>query len=254
MKSSPTLIVFITTLIVFTSCKEVKEVEQTNELQVKRQVQNYDGPDAALNIMGFFVEPVFAGRIDTTGIIELNLPANFIDATTTAFDTYNSSSQSAYELSPIGIEDIFSPLEDLTITGSDSRLALAGKFYGFEIFNEDIKVGHVFPASSIEFMKHLMSPDKYPLKIGYHYMYIYSSKKVSIKGSNEYPIEINENGETILSTKTNYDVNLLKGWNVVKYEIKNVVTDKKNQLHIQNASFKTLKSTENSKNWIFSKI
>lgn len=233
------------------SCKEKVTVESQNINEIYAEVNNYDGKAASLNIMGYFVDPLIGGTIDDGGKVNLSLPTNFDKVSQDAFDAYNAISESGYELSPIGIEDIFSPLESLDIKGERPRLALAGKYYGFEVLEQGVKIGRVFPASSKEFMRSIMNPEKYDPLIGYHYMFIYSDGPISINGSNEAPLEIDENGNTTLAATTSYEVELKEGWNVVKYEVYKIIKDKELESHVSKSAFLSYDKGKINEHWCY---
>ncbi len=241
--------VLIALLLVFNSCKEkVENIKESNFI-VTGDVIDYDGDVAQVNIMGFFVDPLFKGSVDKNGTLEIELPNEFNKTSQKAFDDYNSLGDAAYELSAIGIEDIFSPLENLTISNPNAKIALAGKYYGFETYRDGIRTGRIFPGSSREFITYNINPEKHdPIK-GHFYMWLYSDSDISIKGSNGSPIEVDESGNIIKESLRDYNVHLSKGWNVVKYTIKELGTDSEGDLQVLKSTFTTEGNYKNEIKW-----
>ncbi len=246
------LIILTCAAIILTSCKDEESATVTFSKQIKSSVTNYNGGEAQLNIMGYFVEPQFNGTIDTNGQVTLNLPTGFNMTSQKAFTEYNSQGDASYELSAMGIEDIFSPLENLEITGDSVQLALAGKYYGFELYNnDDIKVGRIFPSSSKKFMLNTINELKNPPVIGYYYMLLYSSDVIKIKGSNEYALTLDDNGNVDLTTIRSYNISMKEGWNAIKFEVKEVAEDQNKEMHITESAFSSVKISELGNQWIY---
>ncbi|MGJ8684784.1 MAG: hypothetical protein ACSHWW_09175 [Nonlabens sp.] len=253
MKKSTLLLAFIAVYALLNSCKETTSKTSATAIeQVTGQVEEYNGDAGQLNIMGYFVEPELDGTIDNDGNIELNLPTDFDKISQKAFEEYNALAESGYELSPIGIEDVFLSLENVEIKGDDVKVALAGKYYGFEIFNNNSeKVGRVFPASSREFIMNIMNGDKNPPVEGYYYMILYSNGNTTITGINKEPLTIDENGEVNLYTQTSYDVNISKGWNIIKYAVSDTIEDDNMEIQIKESAFTSVKRDDFNSNWLY---
>ncbi|GAL76250.1 hypothetical protein JCM19275_656 [Nonlabens ulvanivorans] len=241
----------ITVLLVFNSCKEnVENLKESNYI-VTGDVIDYDGDVAQVNIMGFFVDPLFKGSVDENGTLEIELPNEFNETSQKAFDDYNSLGDAAYELSAIGIEDVFSPLENLMISNPNAQIALAGKYYGFETYQDGIRTGRIFPGSSREFITYNINPEKHEPIEGHFYMWLYSDSDTSIKGSNGSPTEVDESGNVIKKSIRNYDVTLSKGWNVVRYAVMELGTDSEGDLQVMKSAFNTEGNYEKEIDWYY---
>ncbi|WP_105072092.1 hypothetical protein [Nonlabens arenilitoris] len=242
-------VLLITILLLSISCKDQSATTKETSYKITGNVMDYEGHDAQVNIMGFFVDPLFKGSIDESGTLIIELPNEFNKTSQKAFDDYNSLSDAAYELSSIGIEDIFSPLENLTISNPDVNIALAGKYYGFETYEDGVRTGRIFPGSSKEFITYNINPEKHePIK-GHFYMWLYCDGKTSIRGNNKLPIEVNASGEVIKESTREYNITLKKGWNVVKYTVIATEKDSNGIEQVMKSSFTTEENYENEIYW-----
>lgn len=237
------------------SCKNNKDVDKKADHNfVANQVNNYNEGIGKVNVMGFFVEPQFAGTLHEDGSLELNLPEDFINVSQKAFDAYNQLSDSEYELSGIKVADVFSPLENLEITGQNTELALAGKYYGFEIHQNGVKTGRLFPGSSQKFIEYNINATKNEPLEGYFYMYIYSEGIVNIAGKNGAPLEADEQGNITRFSSQSYDVKLVEGWNIVKYEVKSVAQLSDGKLQVVESAFVSIPMDQAQIEWHYLSI
>ncbi|MBF4982794.1 hypothetical protein FNJ87_00040 [Nonlabens mediterrranea] len=239
----------IALLLFSNSCKEKAETTLEYSNSITGNVMDYDGNAAQLNIMGFFVDPLFKGEVNTNGVLKINFPNQFISTSQAAFDKYNSSGDAGYELSAIGLEDVFSPLENLTISNPDAKIALAGKYYGFETYENGNRTGRIFPGSSKEFITYNMNPEKYDPVVGHFYMWLYSDSVTSINGTNSSPVEVDESGMVIKESKREYHVTLNEGWNIVKYSVSAIEKDSHGDLQVMKSAFTTEGNYKNEINW-----
>lgn len=238
-------------LITMSSCKTNTSEEKTNASQIQGSLVGYEAGQAKINIMGFFVAPQFDGVLNTDGNFSIDLPTNFTDVTQTSFTEYNTQSGAAYELSAIGINDVFSPLEDLEITGENTAIALAGKYYGFELYNKETKIGRLFPGSSKDFIEYNINPDKFSPLEGYFYMWLYSAGDITIKGSNNSALEADDEGKITLKSSRTYNIELKHGWNIVKYTVQSVMIDSNGNPQVLKSAFSTVNNAQNDIQWFY---
>ncbi len=211
-------------LIISNSCKTADKTEaSTNGMTAK--VSDYAGSSGSLNIMGYFVDPFMSGTIDANGVVDLKLPDSFDAITLKAFEKYNKAGDAEYELSPMAFSDLFVNLDGLKISGENATISLAGKYYGFEVFKDDYKIGTIYPTSSLEYMDGIKKPDESTGKKGYHYVLLYIDQPISIQGEQIITNYLNEDPDQAYETSITYDLELKEGWNVYKHSIEQYLSD-----------------------------
>lgn len=174
-----------------------------------------------INIMGYFVSPEFYGDIKPDGTLTLELPVDFNAVSKKAFKEYNKYGDNPYQLSSQAVTDLFVGSDNLITTGKDATISLAGKSYGFEVYQDSSNVtGYAFPTSTIDFLYHIKQPDTYPAEKGYVYGLLFSDKDINISGVKTDTIYLNEDIDQPAAVNTTYDLTCIKGWNVYKYSIK----------------------------------
>lgn len=186
---------------------------------LKAKTENWNQGNAGINIMGFFVEPHISGTIESTGELQIILPQNFLEVSKSAFAKANSQEGAAYEMILPTAQETFQNTEGLEFKGADIPLALAGKYYGFEVLKNDTPVSAVFPTSSALFMEHVKSPEAYPAITGWFYYFIYAPEAVDLEGTNTFTSLFSNDNDETYESHWSYDVHLRSGWNIIKHEV-----------------------------------
>ncbi len=218
-RTRPLLFCFIICLSII-SCKKSADqtiVEETRELNGK--VSGWNLPSGKINVMGYFVPADFQGTISSNGDIAILLPDNFMELTISAFAKANSEASSGYEMEIPSAQDTFTPAESILFEGRNQPIAMAGKYYGFEVFAGDEYLSTVYPASSIDFMKSILSPGSVAFTTGWYYFAVYAKDDVNIDGSGETINLYTADTDESYSATNSYGVHLKPGWNYLKYEI-----------------------------------
>jgi hypothetical protein len=203
-------------------CKPAPETDnqtKSDSLVLKGSVAGWKETSATINVMGYFVNPEFHGTIDSNGSLEIQLPEDFKNLTVAAFAKADSSETSGYELAIPTAQETFANTDTVNFEGAEVGLALAGKYYGFEAFQNGQYVTTIYPASSMEFMDHVISPGSNKATLGWYYYFIYSEKPVRIKGTNTTMDLFSNESDESFESSTTYKVQIQPGWNVVKYEV-----------------------------------
>ncbi len=214
---APLLLVFI---VVLSACKDEskkpEEQPESNSLVVEGKVNvDLDAP-AQINIMGFFVDPVYAGVISKSGEFTIELPESFTDSTTAAFKKYNNSPDAQYMLEDTKLGDYFIGVDDLNSSGLSNAAALAGKYY---TFSSDAGVT-IYPYTSAEFMEDVIQGNN--SVAGSYYYFLYSDGDFQIKGEQETDLGTMES--IPVNQTTTYNVEGKDGWNILKYSAGEVVS------------------------------
>lgn len=65
---------------------------------IENTLQNANGMEGKINIMGYFVVPFYTGELKENGSFQITLPNHFDQVTGRAFEAYNASPIADYEL------------------------------------------------------------------------------------------------------------------------------------------------------------
>lgn len=220
---------FLLFLLIVASCKtptsndkETKTASNIDEaataITLKGTVSNHNGMAGDINIMGYFVQPEFYGTLDRDGSFEIRLPEDFYKITTKAFNTYNSSDVADYQLNYNTALESFPNAANVSFSGKESRLAYVGKYYRFEVTTGD-RSAYLYPASSENFVKYVVGTKDAVPETGFNYYYIYAKEPFSIDGNTTYDNLFEDGTEEVYTRTDHYDLNIKKGWNVLRYEI-----------------------------------
>ncbi len=207
-------------LLLIVSCKPKTVEEKTDgSITIKGTIENPHDAQGELNVMGFFVEPLYSGNINQDGSFDIVLPDNFDETTQKAFDNYNSQDSAAYELKPNRVLDLFLNLDGLETSGLENTISLAGVYYGFQVFNDGQRNGAIYPTSSEAFMTYILEQQQGEAVTGNYYYFIYATDVTSIKGKTTMPLFLSEENDKSVPDLEEHDIHLKPGWNIAKYEI-----------------------------------
>ncbi len=206
--------------------REVNTVSDndTHSMTLSGSISKWNKPEGDINIMGYFVAPQFSGTIDSKGHLEILLPDDFNNLTASAFAKADSSETLGYALEIPNAQETFANTDGLVFDGATVELALAGKNYGFQVFQRSEYVTTIYPTTSAEFIKQVITPSVNKAITGTYYYFIYSEKPVGIKGNNStQQLFSNENDESY-DLSTVYEVSIKPGWNTLKHEVKEITS------------------------------
>jgi hypothetical protein len=215
-------------LITLVSCKpsgeeksantEEKIIEESSFI-IESSLENSNGMNGDINIMGYFVDPSIKGTLQQNGSFRIELPGNFDQVTEKAFETYNSSPVADYNLKYSTALESFPNADALSFTGKDAQLAFAGKYYRFEV-SSDNESAFIYPASSENFVKYVVGTKDAIPETGFNYYYIYAKDPFSINGDTKSDYLFEDGTEEIYSRTDSYSLDVTLGWNLIRYEIK----------------------------------
>lgn len=215
-------------LLTLVSCKpsvDKKEADADDKVAgqstngIKGSLENKNGMKGDINIMGYFVDPSFKGELKEDGSFNIELPDDFDMVTEKAFETYNSSPVADYNLKYSTALESFPNADALSFTGKDARLAFAGKYYRFEVTSKD-ESAFIYPASSENFVKYVVGTKDAVPETGFNYYYIYAKDPFSIDGTSQNDYLFEDGTEEIYSRTDSYSLDIKEGWNLIRYEIK----------------------------------
>ncbi|WP_124980809.1 hypothetical protein [Nonlabens xiamenensis] len=212
-------------LILFISCKSSTEhshaekEDKTESLTLSGSVTNQKGIAGRINVLGYFVDPIYTGDLEPGGKFKIVLPKDFGKLTQEAFADYNRSEEAQYELNLSTAIETFPDAGDLNFVNKQARLAFAGKYYRFEVVDPSGNLAYLSPASSQDFLEFVIGkPDASPLT-GHHYYFIYALEAFSIKGTDTYLSLYEDGSEESYKRTDEYQLDIQLGWNIIKYEV-----------------------------------
>ncbi|PQJ18537.1 hypothetical protein [Nonlabens tegetincola] len=230
--------IYLLLIISIISCKQNNATDATGETQttskesivqpveqatITGNVINYEGDKGPINILGFYVQPENTGSVDDRGKFTFQLPPSFNKISSNKFEEYNKSDSAEYELELSNAAELFLPHDSLKTQGLDSQISLAGKFYTFEVAQDDVDDQVLIaPASSAAFIKNEIQAIP-QTQTGWLSYYIYTNNPVLIKGEYQQDNLVEDYSTSIFTTNYKYDINLLKGWNLITYSVQEVV-------------------------------
>jgi hypothetical protein len=142
---------------------------------------------------------------------------------------------------------------DIIYNNENMELGGFGTIGGYNIANVEEKqmYGVVLPADSKEFAEWEMSFGQNNAVLGYTISFVYAEEDASAVGT------CLTNSFTKVTTSykktTNYNVQLTKGWNIVKYSIDELYEDKEGNLYPMVVSYNTLDNIPEDIEWHFIK-
>ncbi|WP_292891908.1 hypothetical protein [Nonlabens sp.] len=204
--------------------KEVPEATRSaTAVVLENKVHNPDSITGGINIMGYFVEPSFAGVLQKDGSFKIELPADFDQTTEKAFKAYNASPVATYQLKYSTALESFPNADELSFTGKEVPLAFAGKYYRFEVSGSN-RSAYIYPASSQNFTKYVIGTKDAVPETGHLYYYLYATAAFSIKGSLTTENIFEDGTEATYQRTDDYHLKINEGWNLIRYEI-NALTE-----------------------------
>ncbi|MEN8899720.1 MAG: hypothetical protein ABF247_00280, partial [Nonlabens sp.] len=178
-------------------------------------------------------------------------PGNFDQVTEKAFEAYNSSPVADYNLKYTTALESFPNADALSFTGKDARLAFAGKYYRFEV-SSDNESAFIYPASSENFVKYVVGTKDAIPETGFNYYYIYAKDPFTINGETIHDYLFEDGTEEIYSRTDSYRLDVKKGWNLIRYEIKELAESSLGTENIAKTSVMNLDINTKPESWFIS--
>lgn len=178
--------------------------------------------EVALVMMG---PPVLLGTFDEQGRLEIPLPPDFLAQAQKQIEEANAAASGGWEASLPILGDRYScPGGALEVTGGDQPISGFPAMGSFDLLSmeKEERYGYLMAASSRDFAEGM---EPYNFKPGYFLEWHFVEEPASVKGScssDAYAM----NAEELYTATMEYDLDFIKGWNIVKYEILEVFTDR----------------------------
>lgn len=212
-------------------------------------IENYQAGAAEININGFMLpKSTHAGSIDNTGTFKIDFPTEFSNRTDSLMQAFNENAQT-YRMSRQTVEQYFlsQGSDSLKVEHGQAKIALAGGSFGFQLLSsQGDTLGSIYPMSSSRYMSNLFTSDLKNVVPGYHLAMMHVDTTATVHG------DINQENfaeQTSYQMQLEYDIDLQKGWNIIKHSM--------DTLHIDGSAYPSTFTTETIKeipedlDWIF---
>ena len=194
--------------------------------------------------------PEIVGSFDAQGNVEIPLKPDALTEVKKQMEEANQGSTDGWTASLPMLGDRFSCFGGaLEVTGGEQPITGLGGPMGFLLVNMDQKksFGYLQIASSKEFVEG-MQP--YIFKPGYSLEWYYVEQDASVKGTcNMESYAVNQ--KDLYTQSTSYDLDLKKGWNLIRYEIHEVYTDGEGNSYPMQDSYTTLTAMPSGVQFVF---
>lgn len=200
---------------------------------IKGKIDNYSGDQA--EIFTGIAQPIKIGSVDANGTFVIQLDDQYKDKVLGSIEAENAKS-SKWKTSIPSVQDSYGKCNngEIDISGGDQTMIPLSQLGVFSVanFEEQKLYGKIMYASSQEFARAMMSFGKFKANKGFQMDWYYFEEPASVKGSCSlefYP----SSDEKPFTQTSSYDLEFKPGWNMVKYEVLEVFTDKSGNQYIQ---------------------
>ena len=178
--------------------------------------------------------PIIIGEISEEGSFTIPLTGEYKDQLLSSIETKNAG-RSDWKTSIPTIEKSYGNCANgkLDITGGEQTaisLTTIGMF-AIGSMEEQKLYGKFTYASDMEFAQDFLAFGKFKVRTGYQLDWMYVEEPASVKGNcslESYAV----NAEETYNFKSEYDLDFKPGWNIVKYEILEVFTDRDGKQYV----------------------
>ena len=237
-------VTFFVTALVFSL--GILQAQQT----VKGNISNWDKGSGSI-ITGM-VTPNIVGTIDDKGALEIALQPDFLSEMKKQTEAENADESNKWKSAMMTLEEFYvCEGGNLEVVNGDqyfTSLSTMGYFILGNMEKQE-KFGDMMPASSPEFVTGFRKLGEYIFTEGYNLDWYYLDEAGSVKGT----CSVNSgtlSGE-MYERKINYDLNFKKGWNLVKYEVESVFSDKDGKTYIKQENYITISEMPEGVEFVF---
>jgi len=188
------------------------------------------------------MKPTAVGTVDESGNAEVPLKSDYLSEVKEQVARENADDSNKWKSALLTLDKFYNcHTETVEIVNGDqpfTGLSTMG-FFMLGNMEKEQYFGDVMPASSMEFAEALRNPGSYSYKEGYNLDWYYLDEEASIKGTCTMESVAVTMDETYMHT-SNYDLDFKPGWNLVKYEIQELFTDREGNTYIKNDRYSIL--------------
>ena len=218
---------------------------------IKGTIPEWSGGSGQVGVMSMG-PPEIVGSFDPQGNVEIPLKPNALAEVKKQVEEANQGSSGGWSASIPTVAERYACAgegQEMEIEGGDQLITGLGGPMGFLLVNmeEKKRYGYLVIASSRDFVE-AMEP--YTFETGYSLEWYYVDQEATVKGYCSMP-SYAVNQEDLYTKTTTYDLQLKKGWNIVRYEIQEVYTDGEGNSYIMNESYTTLDAMPDGVRFVF---
>ncbi|MEL0457549.1 hypothetical protein WJN01_15015 [Flavobacteriaceae bacterium SZ-1-7] len=202
---------------------------------IKGKIDNYQSGEAEFILP--VREPKAIGTIKANGKFTIELEDDMASEVTESQNKANAESQELRIKNNSVHEAFYCDSEEVKTTNGDLELesvTMQGNFF-IGIIKDKKPIGKLRLASSKAFSESFFSYGKKDFVTGYYIDFYYVPEVASVKGickTKTYTLDMKNTFDIV----HNYDIDLKKGWNIVKIEVEEVYTDQEG--HVRPLKFK----------------
>lgn len=217
---------------------------------ISSTIPGWPGGSGQVGTMSMMGPPEVLGTVDENGTVEIPLKADFLSEVREKLKEANASASDGWTASMNTLGKSFScGASDLEVVNGDQPITGFPGMGGFVLFNmeEKKRYGYLVVGSSKDFVEAMVP---YKFQPGYLLEWYYVDQDGSVKGNCEmesYAV----NQKDIYTRTTTYDLELKKGWNIVKYEIEEVYTDGEGNSYPMKDSYNVLDKMPGDVQFVF---
>ena len=194
--------------------------------------------------------PQVLGTFDDMGNLEIPLKTDMLAEVKKQVEAANEGSTEGWKASLKTLGDSFSCSGgELEVVNGEQPISGFPSMGAFMLVNMEQKkrFGYLMVGSSKDFADGMVP---YKFKPGYFLEWYFVEEAGSVKGNcsmESYAV----NQKDLYTKTTTYDLELKKGWNIVKYEIHEVYTDGEGNSYPMNDSYSTIDSIPSEVKFVF---
>lgn len=189
-----------------------------------------------------FMDPTIIGHVDNAGHFEIPLVLDYLEEAKKQVEDENKNSKDGWSTSLITLEKAFSCYTDsLSIQNGDKPIGKLSMMGVFTLVNMEKKkrFGSFMVASSKEFAESILDYAAYQVQKGYYLDWYFVDEDGSVNGNctiDSYAL----NQEEMYTSVTHYNLQFKKGWNILKYEVTELFTDRDGHTYPQEVTYSVL--------------
>ena len=198
-------------------------------------------------------EPIVVGSVDEEGTFVIPLRPDFMETLKIQVDSDDPEKSGGWKSSLLSLRQVFSCYgEKLEVGNGNQPVTTMSSMGVFNLVNmsEKRRLGYLIASSSQDFARGLMDMGAFAFKKGYFLDWIYIDESGSVSGScstESYAV----NQEEKYSRTTHYNISMKPGWNLVKYEILDLFSDRDGKTYPSEERFVSLEELPPDMEYIF---
>jgi hypothetical protein len=198
-------------------------------------------------------EPIVVGSVDAAGTFVIPLRPDFMETLKIQVESDDPEKSGGWKSSLLSLRQVFSCYgEDIEVVNGNQPVTRMSSMGVFNLVNmaEKKRLGYLIAASSQDFANGLMEMGGFTFKKGYFLDWIYIDEPGSVSGScttESYAV----NQEEKYARTTHYDISMKPGWNLVKYEILDLFSDRDGKTYPSEERFVSLDELPADMEYIF---